>query len=66
MSFYLEAKLSVWGKDYDCHCVEQPNRAKGTRYKAYGTFEGRTLEAQASSPSDALSDLKRKAEITLG
>jgi hypothetical protein len=65
MSFYLKTKISIHGKEYECHCIEQTNRAKGTRYKAYGTFEGHNLEAQEPSSSKAIEHLKSKAEISL-
>ncbi|KKP80921.1 MAG: hypothetical protein UR81_C0012G0009 [Candidatus Levybacteria bacterium GW2011_GWB1_35_5] len=61
----MNTKISVFGKDYECYVVEQTGRAKETRYKTYGTFEGRFLEAQESSISGALKRLKQKAEIAL-
>jgi len=61
----MKTKISVFLKDYDCYVVEQAGRAKGTRYKAYGHFEGRYLDAQGPSGDSALKRLKKKAEIVL-
>ena len=61
----MKTKVSVYGKDYECYVVEQTGRAKGTRYKAYGTFEENFLEAQESSINKALRRLRQKAEIVL-
>ena len=62
----MKTKITVFLKDYECYAVEQAGRAKGTRYKAYGTFDCLPLEAQGSSFNSALSRLKQKAEIVLG
>ena len=61
----MKTKIMVFLKDYDCDVFEQPGRAKGTRYKAYGHFEGKYLEAQGPSIEVALRRLKQKAEIAL-
>jgi len=61
----MKRTITVFFKDYDCHVVEQPGRAKGTRYKAYGHFEGKYLDAQGPSEDSALKKLKRIAEIFL-
>lgn len=61
----MKTKIAVFLKDYDCFVAEQPGRAKGTRYKAYGHFDGVYLEAQGSSFNSALKRLKQKAEIAL-
>ena len=61
----MKTKISVFLKDYDCYVFEQPGRAKGTRYKAYGHFDNIYLEAQGSSFEVALKRLKQKAEIAL-
>ena len=61
----MKARITVFLKDYDCNVVEQAGRAKGTRYKAYGHFDGVFLEAQGPSYNSALKRLQRKAEIAL-
>lgn len=61
----MEFKITVFSKEYDCQVVEQAGRAKGTRYKAYGYFDDKFIDAQASSIPSAISKLKRKAEIVL-
>ena len=61
----METTISVFLKDYKCYVVEQPGRAKGTRYKAYGHFENHFLEAQGSSFNSALKRLEQKARIAL-
>jgi len=61
----METKISIFLKDYDCYVVEQQGKAKGTRYKAYGTFDGKFLEAQGPNINSALRRLKQKAEIAL-
>ena len=61
----MKTAISVFLKDYECHVVEQPGRAKGTRYKAYGYFDDRYIDTQGPSIQSALSKLKRKAEIIL-
>lgn len=61
----MELEINVFSKHYKCYYVEQPGRAKGTRYKAYGDFEGQPLSAQGYSPEAAINKLKRKAEIAL-
>ena len=65
MGFYLKTEIDVYGEIFECHCVEQTNRAKGTRYKAYANIKGRHVEAQDSSASGAIEGVKRKAKITL-
>lgn len=61
----MKTKVTVFLKDYECYVVEQAGRAKGTRYKAYGIFDGLSLEAQGPSINSALRRLKQKAEIAL-
>jgi len=61
----MKTKIAVFLKDYECYVTEQSGRAKGTRYKAYGNFDGRHLEAQGPNINSALRKLKRKAEIAL-
>lgn len=61
----MKTKVTIFLKDYDCYVTEQAGRAKGTRYKAYGTFDGFPLEAQGPSINSALRRLKQKAEIAL-
>ncbi len=61
----MKTKITVFFKDYDCYVVEQPGRARGTRYKAYGHFENKYLEAQGPSIEVALERLTRKAQIAL-
>lgn len=62
----MKTKITVFLKDYECYAIEQAGRAKGTRYKAYGTFDGLPIEAQGSSIDSALRKLEQKAEIVLG
>ena len=61
----MKTKITIYLKDYDCYVTEQAGRAKGTRYKEYGTFDGFSLETQGSSINSALRRLKQKAEIAL-
>jgi len=61
----VKTQISIFLKDYDCYVVEQPERAIGTRYKAYGDFDGKPLVAQESSFDGALKRLKQKAEMAL-
>lgn len=61
----MKIAIRVYGKDYECYVVEQPGRAKGTRYKAYGTFDDHFLEAQGPKENLAIKRLKQKAEIYL-
>ncbi|MBU4210781.1 hypothetical protein KKC08_01640 [Patescibacteria group bacterium] len=61
----MKTEISIFLKDYDCNVVEQTERAKGTRYKAYGYFDDIYLETQGSSFNSALRRLKHKAEMAL-
>ena len=65
MSLYFKTTLQVFSNEYECHVIEQENRAKGTRYKAYGNFEGKSISAQGPSPEAALKRLEQRARIHL-
>jgi hypothetical protein len=61
----METTISVFLKEYKCYVTEQSGRARGTRYKAYGTFDEKFIDAQGPSINSALRKLKRSVEIAL-
>ena len=65
MALYYKTVIRIFGNEYECHVIEQENRARGTRYKAYGDFEDNSISAQGSSPEAALKRLKQRAKIQL-
>jgi len=61
----INSTIIIHDKEYKCHIIEQTNRARGTRYKAYGYFKDKLIEAQGPSVEVALKRLKQRAEIKL-
>lgn len=61
----MEFTLTIYSKEYKCYVVEQSGRAKGTRFKAYGNFDDKFIEAQSSSSELAIKKLNEKAIMIL-